>query len=48
MKTDANVKVPRGSWERARAFALRVGRDVREVFGTAVDEYVKREEKKRD
>ena len=51
MKSDANIKVPRASWERARAFALAVGRDLREVTGAALDAYIRGEaeamEKKR-
>lgn len=40
MKDDANIKVPREAWERTRAFALHVGRDLREVTATAMTEYV--------
>jgi hypothetical protein len=43
MKGDAVIRVPRASWNLARAFANRLGRELREVTGTALDEYVKRE-----
>jgi hypothetical protein len=40
MKGDAVIRVPRASWSVARAFANRVGRELREVTGTALREYV--------
>lgn len=46
MRDDAVIRVPRPSWERARAFALSAGRDLRVVTAAAMDEYVKRESAK--
>lgn len=46
MKGDAVIRVPREAWERMRSFALNAGRDIREATAAAIDEYVKRQEKK--
>jgi hypothetical protein len=43
VKGDAVIRVPRPSWKKARDFAARVGRELREVTGTALVEYVERE-----
>jgi hypothetical protein len=47
VKGDAVLRVSRESWKRAAAFADRMGRKLREVTGTALDEYIKREEAKK-
>jgi hypothetical protein len=46
VKSDANIKVPREPYEEAKAFADRVGQDLRVIVGVALVEYVAREEKK--
>jgi hypothetical protein len=43
MKGDAVIRVPRPSWLLARDFAERVDRDLRELTGIALEEYVARE-----
>jgi hypothetical protein len=46
MEPDANVKVPREPYVAAKVFAAQRGRQLREVVGVALVEYVAREEKK--
>lgn len=46
MKSDAVIRVPRRSWEIARKFSLKAGRELRELTGTALEEYVFRESEK--
>ena len=46
MKSDAVIRVPRRSWEIARKFSVRSGRELREVTGRALEEYVFRESEK--
>jgi hypothetical protein len=43
MKGDAVIRVPRAAWKKAMGFALSVDRELREVIGAAVDEYVEAE-----
>jgi hypothetical protein len=43
MKNDAVIRVPREAWKRAMGFALRADRELREVVGAALEEYVARE-----
>ena len=44
---DAVIRVPRYSWSLAKKYAVKSGRELRELTGTALEEYVKREEAKR-
>jgi hypothetical protein len=46
VKSDANIKVPREPYEEAKAFADRVGQDLRVIVGVALAEYIEREEKR--
>lgn len=39
-KGDAVIRVPRWSWDLARKYAAKAGRDLREVTGDALKEYV--------
>jgi hypothetical protein len=43
MKSDAVIRVPRRSWEIARKFSVRSGRELRELTGIALEEYVFKE-----
>jgi len=43
LKGDAIVRIPRESWKTAMRFALSVDRELREVIGAALSEYVERE-----
>lgn len=46
MKSDAVIKVPREPYECAKAFAVRVGCDLRVLVGIALVEYIQREEQR--
>lgn len=43
---DAVIRVPRWSWALAKKYAAKAGRELREVSGAALDEYVKSQEGK--
>lgn len=43
MKTDAVIRVPRESWVTVRDFSIAAGRDIREVAGVALEEYVRKQ-----
>ena len=43
MKSDAVIRVHRQTWEAAKRFAKRHNRQLREVVGVALDEYITRE-----
>lgn len=43
MKRDAVIRISREVWKRAMTFALGADRELREVVGAALEEYVARE-----
>jgi hypothetical protein len=47
VKSDANIKVPREAYDRAKAFASERGRELRVVTAVALNEYVAKEERKK-